>query len=548
MSSRETGQTLDSSSRLPRILLALSAAALAAGAVLAFAVERRERAAVESFVSRFRLDARKPDDVGAVRLEPVADLAAAIAVNASVAEPFDAASRAADIAGTRDDESAAARDLMLDAIRRRPGWPYHRFLLGEVAYGIGRRTPGSSARQWEAWTTPLRLAAAGAPGLDATWSALGGIYLDNWPNLSAAQRTEAIGALRRAIQDPRFVSSRFSRLSEAMGSEEAARLLPDSPELLGAAAEALSVHGDLAAAAGVLARREAAAKRTRAEGLGRIEDRYRRGDKAGLSAACFEWASDHPVLDLDDPAGRAQAARVLELWPGDRGGPWDGDPRSDLVRFFLDGRESAVGGQILLRSIGALSDVPDLVTARIRLLAGGASAAQEIAARPENQGGPEWSVFYSDLAHHFLKEGRAREARGALDLVPLAARDDCEALIARRDVARALHDAAELANIAPRLDSLKGAPKSADVAPGGATISVCVDPELAAGRSLAITLTPQSPAIVAYGWGGGRAGTVFLQNERAVSLPLTGLSGRRDVTMRALAGGDSRASVAVPGR
>jgi thioredoxin-like negative regulator of GroEL len=349
--------------------------------------------------------------------------------------------------------------------------------------------------------------------------------------------------MRRALQDSRFVSSQFLTLSEAVGPDEAMGLLPENADLLSAAAEALSAHGNLAAAAGVLGRREAAEKLERAKQLSKIEGRFRMRDRDGLRAACVEWATEHPVSDLDDPAGRAQAARVLELWPGDRGGPWETDSRADLVRFFLDGRESAVPAETLSRTLDALSDVPDHVTARVKLRAGDVAGAEELAGRPQNQGSPEWTLYYADLARFFLKQGRAREARGALDLFPLATRDDCDALLARREVARALRDPAELGVVGQRLESLRNSPRWQDPAPEGATLSLCVDPEQAGGQSFALMLVPQGPAIVDYGWGGGRAGTLFLQTERVISVPLAGLAGRRELTVRSVAGAAVRASI-----
>ena len=400
-------------------------------------------------------------------------------------------------------------------------------------------------KAWETWATPLKLAAAAAPGLDDVWSALGGVYLENWPRLSAAQRSEALPVFRRALQDSRFVSARFLTLSDALGRQEAMGLLPESPELLDAAADALSARGDLAAAASLLPRRDAADRRARAAEIRRIEGRFQARDPDGLREACIEWAANHPVSELDDPAGRAQAARLLELWPGDRGGPWDSDPRADLVRFFLDGRESAVPAATLSRTLDALSDVPDHVSARVKLLAGDVAGAQELADRPQNQGAAEWTLYYADLARYFLKEGRAREARGALDLLSLATRDGCDALLARRDVARALQDPTELAIVNQRLASFRNSPRSLDPAPEGARVSICVDPEQAANQRLDLRLVPKGPAVVRYGWGAGRGGALFLQNERLVSVPLAGLSGWRELTVQSMAGAAVRGSASL---
>lgn len=529
-------------SRLPRTLAALVCLGLAAVSILSFRWHLSERASSKAFVKRFALDLRRADEIGAMAFEPEPDLAASIAVNAALRDAAAPLPSALGL-GAREEEVAAARDLVLDALAKRPGWAYHRFLLGQLAYETGG--PKRAAEGWETWATPLRLAAAGAPGLDATWSALGKIHLENWQELSSAQRSEALPVLRRALKDSRFVSSQFLAVSQAVGRDEAMKLLPENPELLGAAADALSSRGDLAAAATMLGRQEAAQRKARADQLRRIEARFRSRDRGGLQAGCLDWATENPVSELDDPAGRAQAARVLELWPGDRGGPWETDPRADLVRFFLDGRESAVSAVTLSRTLDALSDVPDHVTARVRLRAGDVAGAQELADRPQNQGGAEWTLYYADLARLLLRQGHAREARGALDRFSLADRDDCDALLARRDVARALGDLAEQALVGQRLVAMRSSPRRRDPVPGGARLSICVDPELADSSSLDLKLLPQGPSVVRYGWGSGREGVLFLQNERMVQVRLAGLSGARDLTVQSVAGAAVRASASL---
>ena len=500
----------------------------------------------QAFVHRFALDMRKPEEIGAMKYEPAADLATGIAVNAALSD-IAATGGSPKEAGGIDltQQGAAARDLMLDAMAKRPGWAYHRFLLGRLASRSPEGSADPASPAWDARTVPLRLAAEAAPGLDAPWTALAGTYLGQWQRLSPAQRTEASVVLRRALQDSTFLASHFLELSTLVGAEEASALLPENSELLYAAAAAFSAHGDLAASKSLFDRASAAERREREDGLSKIESRFRMRDREGLAAACADWASRHPVAGLDDPAGRAQAARVLELWPGDRGGPWDADPRADLVRFFLDGREGAVAPETLLRTIGALSDVPDPVSARVRLRAGDVSGAQEIASRPQDPGALEWVAYYSDLARTLIRQGRARDARGALDLVPYVAREECDGLLARRDVARALKDSAEQALIAQRLDALRTLPRTLDVAAEGGGLSLCLDPELASGPAVDLRLTATAPTIVEYGWGRGRTGRALLQGERVVSVPFGGLSGRRDLVVRTIGGGAARATAPV---
>jgi hypothetical protein len=265
-------------------------------------------------------------------------------------------------------------------------------------------------------------------------------------------------------------------------------------------------------------------------------------DRDGLAAACTEWVNRHGTTVLDDAAGRSEAARVLELWPGDHGENWETDPRAELIRFFLDGREASVSAATLLRATESLSEVPDYVSARVKLRAGDVSAAREISAHPADPGSPDWTLFCADLARALIRQDRARDARGVLDLVPVASREDCEGLLARRDVARALKDAAELAIVNQRLDALKSGPRSADVSTGGGTIPLCLDAEQA-GAAYAMRLSSAAPALVEYGWGRGRTGTVLFQGDRVLTISAAGLSGRRNLAVRTIAGGPVRVLV-----
>ena len=149
-------------SRPMRILFALACAVLAAASIANFQREATEREAAEAFVRHFSLDLRRPDEIGAMKYEPAADLAASIAVNASLSDLAGGAAPKGAIDTAR--EAAAARELMVDAVAKRPGWAYHRFLLGRLAYlqAAGQsKEPGPASR--ESWAVPLRLAAEGAP-------------------------------------------------------------------------------------------------------------------------------------------------------------------------------------------------------------------------------------------------------------------------------------------------------------------------------------------------------------------------------------------------
>ncbi len=440
----------------------------------------------------------------------------------------------------RDEQLRAARDLMLDAVEARPGWAYHRFLLGRVVYAAARGSRNTNpVGRTELWAVPLRRAAEAAPGA-AMWATLGGAYLESWSGLPPAMRAEAPAVLKRAFLDPGFVSRTFLSAATALGREEAIRLLPDLSRPLRAAVEALSRGGDVAGAAVLFGRLERAERKQRAVDLWKIEERDRLGDIEDLRAACSGWVSEHPISDFDHPPGRALVARILELWPNDKTGDWRTDPRGELVRFFLNGRERDVKGEAMDRAVEALSGVPQAVRARVKLLAADPHRAQALTGESETEDSFEWTPFFVELAGFELKRGHAREARMALERLAPDAHEECDLLLARREVARALGDGLELDAVSQRLESLSASfyPQGAWSADG--TLSLCVDPEQSASRFLTVELVTQSPALVSYGWDGGRLGALLVRGNGVVRVPLTGLIGRRTFSIRALIGGPAR--------
>jgi len=495
-------------------------------------------------------------------LEPAGDLASDVAVQAalrdfpgSVAVEGPASRRPAVSAESlprRDDELHAARDVMLDAIAVRPGWAYHRFLLGRVATAAAEHSEAPvPAGRHELWAGPLRQAAAAAPGLDAIWVSLAGAYLDHWPELPPTMRAQATAVMRRAFLDWDFLSRGFSSALATLGPQKAVALLPETPHALEVAARALSREGNMQDAALLMARKDRAEREDRAADLRRIEQRYHFGDIRGLRIACLSWVSEHPPGDFDDSVGRAQAARVLELYPSDRGGSWRSDPRADLVRFFLNGRESQVKREALARALESLSGVPEAILARGKVLVADLEGAEELASKSQDLDSLDWVPYFVELARLELKRGRPRDAQRALARLAAGAREDCDVLLTRRDVARALRDSAELEAVEETLKRLRVRSHSVETEPGSleTALSFCLDPDWAKGRVLIVQIEVAAPAVLVYGWDGGRSGTLLASESSTIlRVPLTGLSGR-NFSVRAALGGpvrELRAAVTVP--
>jgi hypothetical protein len=483
-----------------------------------YAEDSRARQAARRFAQAAGIDRGRPDETFAMASEPAGDLAVAVAVSAVLS-----GARAAS-----PETLSAANSLMASATAARPGWAYHRYLLGRT----DPEKAGERSRR------ALRLAASGAPGMDVIWSELARAQLEGWSDLSAAGRSEAPEIFRRAFRSETFVTAAIASVAGVLGQSRALSLLPEDAEVLDAAAGIFAQRADVPGASLLLARADAAERREREEGLAELERRAGLGDIEGLYAGCRAWFDAHPYEDLDDTAGRRQVARLLALWPDIRFGSWSRDRRARLLRFFLDGRTSAVSAEALARTIESLTGVPDAVRAHVYLLAGNLPAAQGLARSTGQVGSFEWDPYSLELSRRMLSAGKHAEARAALMRLSLPARDGCEALLARRALARAAQDSGELAVVQERLAVLRQT-VSGEWGSRGA-LSVCVDSE-GNGETLEVSVGSGSPALIAYGFDGGRAGTISVAGEGgSFRVALTGLAGQRTLWASFLIGGGDR--------
>src|SRR5262249_25532512 len=149
----------------------------------------------------------------------------------------------------------------------------------------------------------------------------------------------------------------------------ALQLLPDAEAPLKAAVKPLSASGDVAAIGTLYERLVRAENAELGDWVRKTEQRQRLGDVSGRASACWNWLSRHSVYDFDDQESRTRLSRLLELCTQDAGATWNDDPRSELVGYFLNGREREVDSEALARAIDAFAAVPASVRARGRILA-----------------------------------------------------------------------------------------------------------------------------------------------------------------------------------
>ncbi len=494
---------------LKRFLPAAPWGALALLAILHHEHDGRARAPARDFTRRFTLDLRRPDYAEAARLQPAFDLENSVLAEAALADALGTVRLGEltpslrevwlDAIPRLDRELEAARDLALTSIVARPGWAIHRLQLGELVYTAARRRPNRPVPS-DRWAVPLETAHLAAPGLNAPARFLAGAYLESWEGLSEERRVAAGGVLRRAFQDPEFAERAFEAALQTLGFSALAPVLPEDARVLRRLRDSRALQNEVDAYLAIYRRWEAAERRARAEDLAVLEAKSRRRDRIGLQQACYRWAAEHAAWELDEPEERRKAARVLELWPADEVISWTASstaPRVRLVRFFLDGRLSAVGPGAIARALSSFTNVPDPLRARAVVLTGDRADIDAVSREAESSF--EWTPFFVALAHYELSAGRRDLAVQALSRIAPLARGECDV--------RALERALELREAPQEPKQLTFTPE--DFSPRG-DLSLCLGPEDAAS-SLTVILTSSSRSVIEYGWDGGRIGVALVE-------------------------------------
>jgi hypothetical protein len=529
-------------------VLAVVAVALAIASIVRYSDDRSARAAAEKFVLDFDVDERRPEIASTLPLVPAADLAADVVADIALSDAFGTVHladvspelrekwlRAVERLGS---ELNAARDITLDALAARPGWPRHWTTLGELVYASQRRSFGANdARLWQ---TPLRMGIELFPGDDSATTFASTAFLESWPELTDAARAHAVQGFRRALLDPAFASRSFPLLIAAIGPDDAIAMLPPVADTLRSAFDSFAHNGEVANAAAIYRRWEAAEWASRISDLRELEERARLNDVEKQRDVAQSWLARHRPTDFDTPAGREQVLRVLQLAVNDRVGSWQNDVRGPAVRFLLNRRmtpgsagrrgiETAPGGAIVATVVASMTSVPDPIRARVHLLGGDVEGARSIFDRSDSAGSFEWTPFLLDLAEYRLSQGSADGVHSALDGLSPATHDECDVLAVRRKLAQ-LEGATIPAAPPPHAQTLPATAWSTNGA-----LSLCI--EEGTSRELITTVEAQQPALVAWGWNDGRHGVLYLQPGRTnVRVSTIGRTGRQTFFIRTLAG------------
>ncbi len=213
------------------------------------------------------------------------------------------------------------------------------------------------------------------------------------------------------------------------------------------------------------------------------------------------------------------------------------------MRFFLDRRETDGNPAAMLAAIEVLSAVPEVAQARVRLLAGDRAGALDLMRESGTASSYEWVPFRLAAARAELARGDASAARALLEGLSPSAAEGCDALLCRRDVARALGEKAEVAYTEGRLQSMDRNALPAEAWSEVGSMTICV--QAPGARRLQVEIEAEKPAIVRYGRDGGRSDSVLVPaGSSSLVLPLTAAAGRQTVSVSAEAGGPIRLGAA----
>jgi hypothetical protein len=519
---------------LSRLVVPSISLVLAGASVALYVHDAEKRAPAAAFVRRFHVAERRPEYAETIRFVPAADLAGEVAGEVALQDALGTVSLAEiepaqrelwiDNLADLDREIEAARLLLLQSIRERPGWAYHRSLLGMIEYARARRRVQLGPAP-DRWLRPLELAMRVSPNDSMLATFAAEALLESWPHLEAVDAGRVNPIFRAALTDPSFVSRHYIELAEVLGQDALWRLLPDAAQPLHAALQAEIDGGDVVAAAEINARWQRAEWQSRELDLHEIRKCLTRGDADCARSACRTWAQKHSVFNWDTRSGRRQAATVLDSWPNEPGS-WRNDLRSDFVNFFLE-RPAAVDGKAMMRAAVAMSDTPRPILARAAIQAGDIAVAETIASADESRGTFEWTRYGVDRARNALAAGKTRDALAALETISPAAQNECDVVLVRAEIGRASgNPTSSIAGLNRMLWSQTSLP-------------LCIDPEQSHTMLLLDLNIAGEPALVDYGFDGGRSETVFLRPGRMrVAVPLEDRIGRHIFSYHTIAGGN----------
>jgi hypothetical protein len=432
--------------------LAIGAVALAAlGVQHALTLHARHRDVVK-LLAETGLASRQPEVARSAAMDPDPVRGRLAIARALLAEAFDYSTfatlpprEAAEAVAGINDRLEIARTIAAETLAARPSAWQAAMILGGATYRLwSTRGDPRVFKDRAAWEGPLLAATRLAPGEDEPLRILAVAWLEVWPTLTPAERSNALPTIRRAFQDP----ATFARCAElwlaATPDRTAAfELVPDDSRAWSLLEGLYAAKAEWDGFCVTRQRRDRALEREVRQRVVEARDHLRGGDTTGARLLTVGVVNAAPV----ELRFRDSVEAALALCP-----PGPVGAQEPVRRWLAWVVEGLVRGQTRLsppavaRLLASAGELPASEAATAELAAGNLAQAEVLERRNESSRTEAWAPYWIAKARVLAGRGRAVEAAAALSRVYRSWGGTVPVAEARMAVAQARGDAAELAS------------------------------------------------------------------------------------------------------
>jgi len=443
--------------------VAVAAVAVAAlGVQHALTLHARHRD-VSKLLAETGLASRQPEVARSAAMDPDPVRGRLAVARALLAEAFDYSAFAAlppreaveAVAGIND-RLDLARSIAAETLAVRPSAWQAAMIMGGATYRLwSARGDPRVFRNRVVWEGPLLAAARLAPGEDEPLRFLAVAWLEVWPTLTLAERSDALPTIRRAFQDPAtFARCAELWLSAAPDRASAFELVPDDSRAWSLLEGMYAARAEWDGFCVTRKRRDQALEGELRQRLVEAGERLRGGDRSGARSLAVGVVTAAPV----ELRFRDSVEAALALCP-----PGPVGAQEPVRRWLAWAVEGYVRGQRRLSSaavarlVASAGELPASEAAAAELAAGNLAQAEVVERRNESPGTEAWAPYWIAKARVLAGQHHAAEATAALARVHRSWRAAVPVVEARLAVARATGDAAGVAAVQSELNSLAAA-------------------------------------------------------------------------------------------
>ncbi len=440
------------------------------------------------------------------------------------------------------EQLSTARELALEVLAQQPNsWQASMFLGAATYLDWSLRSDERLYTAATEWEKPLRLAMALAAGKSEPRRFLAAAYLETWAALSAAKKDftrQLVTTMFR--EDP----SSFDRLGpvwfEVAGDGESAlEVIPDLPHPWNTLKRSFAAKRDWESFRLAHGRYVEALKRQLTRDLEEAEQRLRLGDISRGRQLCLAVVVSSPRdgLFVD------QVRRALELYPPGLRGLSSRGVLNSWLRWALELHEIGIdpfGPRIISRLADAIGELDSPTGALAALIANDAYHINRYEKLAESKHSKEWAPFLISRSRWLVDREELDAAARALEEVHRSARESVPYWLARRKLALATGDLADLGTADERLAAFRSSEwRASDWRWRGRRVTLELYPEKrGVGLEVAISRAPPGGAVVELLWDGTSIATRSVAAQQKIELRFEIEAKPHLIELRALAGGE----------